>query len=177
MLKSRARPGNSKNYCNHWWARQDSNLQPDRYERPALTIELQAPPRAAARWPATVPASFTGVIAIGQCWPGANGHSASINGNSGEFGHLARFAGLIPDQLAEFSRRQWLWNAADFGQPSHQLGIPSAPRRRPCSISGGVSARDVGGRDHAPDVSEVAQGGFSSRANVGKKVVDTRAQR
>jgi hypothetical protein len=30
-----------------WWARQDSNLQPDRYERPALTIELQAPPRAA----------------------------------------------------------------------------------------------------------------------------------
>lgn len=31
-----------------WWARQDSNLQPDRYERPALTIELQAPPRAVA---------------------------------------------------------------------------------------------------------------------------------
>jgi hypothetical protein len=30
-----------------WWARQDSNLQPDRYERPALTIELQA--RAALR--------------------------------------------------------------------------------------------------------------------------------
>ena len=29
-----------------WWARQDSNLQPDRYERPALTIELQAPPRS-----------------------------------------------------------------------------------------------------------------------------------
>jgi hypothetical protein len=30
-----------------WWARQDSNLQPDRYERPALTIELQAPPGTA----------------------------------------------------------------------------------------------------------------------------------
>jgi hypothetical protein len=27
-----------------WWAGQDSNLQPDRYERPALTIELPAPP-------------------------------------------------------------------------------------------------------------------------------------
>ena len=27
-----------------WWARQDSNLQPDRYERPALTIELRARP-------------------------------------------------------------------------------------------------------------------------------------
>ena len=25
-----------------WWARQDSNLQPDRYERSALTVELQA---------------------------------------------------------------------------------------------------------------------------------------
>ena len=29
-----------------WWARQDSNLRPDRYERGVLTIELQAPPRA-----------------------------------------------------------------------------------------------------------------------------------
>ena len=27
-----------------WWARQDLNLQPSRYERPALTIELRAPP-------------------------------------------------------------------------------------------------------------------------------------
>ena len=27
-----------------WWARQDSNLQPDGYEPPALTIELRAPP-------------------------------------------------------------------------------------------------------------------------------------
>src|SRR5262245_48003793 len=26
----------------HWWAREDSNLQPDRYERSALTIELRA---------------------------------------------------------------------------------------------------------------------------------------
>ena len=28
--------------CSPWWAGQDSNLQPDRYERPALTIELPA---------------------------------------------------------------------------------------------------------------------------------------
>ena len=27
-----------------WWARQDSNLQPDGYEPSALTIELHAPP-------------------------------------------------------------------------------------------------------------------------------------
>src|SRR5437762_1202156 len=32
-----------------WWARQDSNLQPDRYERPALTIELQARSRVVSR--------------------------------------------------------------------------------------------------------------------------------
>src|SRR5437899_1007810 len=31
-----------------WWACLDSNQEPDRYERPALTIELQAPPRTAA---------------------------------------------------------------------------------------------------------------------------------
>jgi hypothetical protein len=32
-----------------WWAREDSNLQPDRYERPALTIELRAPAAALLR--------------------------------------------------------------------------------------------------------------------------------
>src|SRR5450631_3596323 len=32
------RHGNTRN----WWAWEDSNLQPDRYERSALTIELQA---------------------------------------------------------------------------------------------------------------------------------------
>jgi hypothetical protein len=30
-----------------WWARQESNPQPSRYERPALTVELQAPPAPA----------------------------------------------------------------------------------------------------------------------------------
>ena len=33
-----------------WWARQDSNLQPDRYERPALTIELQALKASVSRY-------------------------------------------------------------------------------------------------------------------------------
>ena len=46
-----------------WWARQDSNLQPDRYERPALTIELRAP--GAVR-PA-VPPPFTRRHAGAQC--------------------------------------------------------------------------------------------------------------
>src|ERR1700719_3045751 len=31
---------NKRRFC--WWAREDSNLQPDRYERSALTIELRA---------------------------------------------------------------------------------------------------------------------------------------
>src|ERR1700676_4706843 len=39
-------------------ATQDSNLQPDRYERPALTIELQAPRSSPAR-EGTGPAPLT----------------------------------------------------------------------------------------------------------------------
>ena len=35
-------PGNLRNRETAWWAREDSNLQPDRYERSALTIELRA---------------------------------------------------------------------------------------------------------------------------------------
>src|SRR5438552_5831347 len=67
-----ARPAEAREASEGWWARQDSNLQPDRYERPALTIELQAPPRSGrgAR-PATVPPSFTGMTAIRQCRVGA----------------------------------------------------------------------------------------------------------
>src|ERR1700746_3156007 len=41
-----------------WWARQDSNLQPDRYERPALTIELQARRRAAGEGSAATGAAI-----------------------------------------------------------------------------------------------------------------------
>ena len=40
----RESPGNLLKRRSAWWAREDSNLQPDRYERPALTIELRAPP-------------------------------------------------------------------------------------------------------------------------------------
>src|SRR6516165_6024327 len=34
--------GNIRILILRWWAREDSNLQPDRYERSALTIELRA---------------------------------------------------------------------------------------------------------------------------------------
>src|SRR5882672_943135 len=50
-----------------WWARQDSNLQPDRYERPALTIELLAPPECRITRPATVPTPLTMLPVIRQC--------------------------------------------------------------------------------------------------------------
>jgi hypothetical protein len=45
----RLRPPEMAVLAMYWWARQDSNLQPDRYERPALTIELQALPRCRLR--------------------------------------------------------------------------------------------------------------------------------
>src|SRR3981189_806293 len=50
-----------------WWACLDSNQEPDRYERPALTIELQAPPQAVAFATATVPTPLTRWRAIRQC--------------------------------------------------------------------------------------------------------------
>ena len=50
LWSAEARIGrNGKILSKTWWARQDSNLQPDRYERSALTIELQARPRERPR--------------------------------------------------------------------------------------------------------------------------------
>src|ERR1700748_723878 len=40
-------PAQGKMSNESWWAREDSNLQPDRYERSALTVELRA--RGASR--------------------------------------------------------------------------------------------------------------------------------
>ena len=74
-----------------WWARQDSNLQPDRYERPALTIELQAPPQECRRGRhATVPPPFTGTAAIRQCRVGWAAFRASSRR------HAPRKAGTSP---------------------------------------------------------------------------------
>src|SRR5690606_22484125 len=62
-----------------WWAWQDSNLQPDRYERSALTIELQALLTASAE--AASPYNDAGrrairpggaSLALCQCRPGAH---------------------------------------------------------------------------------------------------------
>ena len=42
-------PGNLAVRKNAWWARQDSNLQPDRYDRSALAVEPRARSRGARR--------------------------------------------------------------------------------------------------------------------------------
>src|SRR5204862_5508399 len=100
-----------------WWARQDSNLQPDRYERPALTIELQAPPRTAAHSAAGNGACIVYSGADDPAMPGL------IHRNAGEFHHFAPLLGLVGDQFAEFGRRHRLWNTADVGEPRHQFGV------------------------------------------------------
>src|SRR5262245_11896830 len=46
--------GNLHNRRNAWWAREDSNLQPDRYERSALTVELRARGQGGTRDPNTM---------------------------------------------------------------------------------------------------------------------------
>src|SRR5260370_22162469 len=53
--------------CFLWGACLASNKKPALYEGPALTIELQAPPRAAAFATATVPPPLTMWLAIRQC--------------------------------------------------------------------------------------------------------------
>ena len=97
-----------------WWARQDSNLQPDRYERPALTIELQAPPRSGSRnaRPATVRGSFTGMGAGVQCWLSemerATARKAHARRRITKFGIIAlcpRFARRVNGSFPCLSRR------------------------------------------------------------------------
>jgi hypothetical protein len=79
-----------------WWARQDSNLQPDRYERPALTIELQAPPRR----PREAAGNGAGIV---YRVTGDPAMPCSIHRNAGEFHHFPPFLGLVGDQPAEFA--------------------------------------------------------------------------
>jgi hypothetical protein len=70
-----------KRELKNWWAREDSNLQPDRYERPALTIELRAL-AAAAAWPPmpALPYNVAPVptIAGRGGWPGAGRDSLRV---------------------------------------------------------------------------------------------------
>src|SRR6266478_2212554 len=63
-----------------WWACLDSNQEPDRYERPALTIELQAPPQAVAFATATVPPPLTMRLAIRQCRTRNRGRATGVAG-------------------------------------------------------------------------------------------------
>ena len=62
-----------------WWAREDSNLQPDRYERSALTIELRA------RAPATsepLSHTMTGAARQSPAAPAQGHESRALRGDS-----------------------------------------------------------------------------------------------
>jgi hypothetical protein len=74
-------PGTFRKRPTAWWAREDSNLQPDRYERPALTIELRALAAAATRPPMpALPYNVAPVptIAGRGGWPGARRDSLHV---------------------------------------------------------------------------------------------------
>src|SRR6476469_2684299 len=84
----------------YWWACLDSNQEPDRYERPALTIELQAPPQGCRECgQATVPTPLTLRPAIRQCRVAslcrergrAHRFRLSVHRNAGELDYLAPF--------------------------------------------------------------------------------------
>src|SRR5712664_3291386 len=111
-----------------WWARQDSNLQPDRYERPALTIELQAPPQAAvdggkARCGHRLQGDRRSGNAGAAVLPGPDALGSLIHRHAGELHHLAPFFGLFGDELAVCGRRHWLGDAANLGETGRQLGV------------------------------------------------------
>src|SRR4051812_3940900 len=102
-----------------WWARQDSNLQPDRYERPALTIELQAPPRAdrLSREQTAVPAPLTMLAVIRQC-------------RAGDAGYLSR------QGRGERSQHHQLFGVTLSACGKLRLNPPKHPRiRPPCATS------------------------------------------
>src|SRR3954451_13571782 len=94
MARKLACPAEPREASEGWWARQDSNLQPDRYERPALTIELQAPPRSAL-------ANGSAASMYREAGPTA---MCLIHRNPGKFNDLAPFLGLVGDELAELGR-------------------------------------------------------------------------
>ena len=77
-----------------WWARQDSNLQPDRYERPALTIELQARRWAAGEGSAASGAALVYSLAgdpamavVAVCMPAADRYSTDTPANATTLRH------------------------------------------------------------------------------------------
>ncbi len=76
-----------------WWARQDSNPQPSRYERPALTIELQAPTPRRPLTPHDGRWQVLPTIALAV----ANGHLAGMTNDNpiDETGTLLREGGAF----------------------------------------------------------------------------------
>src|SRR5262249_12528356 len=114
-----------KNPYIYWWARQDSNLQPDRYERPALTIELQARRWAAGEGTAAGgAASFYSLARDPEMAPRVDAHVGAgplLHRHAGKRDHLAPSFGFLGDQGAIGLRRHRHRHAAELGQPRLQL--------------------------------------------------------
>jgi hypothetical protein len=91
-------PGNFRKRRTAWWAREDSNLQPDRYERPALTIELRALASAAqaAVWPRRCPLSHTMSRRSRQSWGARLAVRAGGRGRTRAGAHLSQFLRTHP---------------------------------------------------------------------------------
>ena len=109
----------------YWWARQDSNLQPDRYERPALTIELQAPPRSGRKGGRQ------------RCWHRLQGRSRSGNAgfNPPTRRRIQPLCAISRSRRRPVCRIRPVSSALECRRPRQAAPPawgPSALRRRPC---------------------------------------------
>jgi hypothetical protein len=140
-------PGNFPKRGTAWWAREDSNLQPDRYERPALTIELRALASAAERpWPRRCPLSHTmshrrrqspGVaVARRPAGPGRDSSSVRERGSARMPKRSGRAVARAPVImfLSAHDPTQLCMSWANHGRSSAAIGVDSAIRsgRRRC---------------------------------------------
>ena len=92
-----------------WWACLDSNQEPDRYERPALTIELQAPPRLPPCWAGN---GATDPLQCGRPWGNGGFRRRGINFGFSEIGldggvdaGISRFASRLAQRGVSRSSR------------------------------------------------------------------------
>jgi hypothetical protein len=117
---------------NRWWACLDSNQEPDRYERPALTIELQAPPQAAA---------FTAGNGADTPYNAAGDPAMPprrvMPGRAGREPGLSRFRvwSFGPSRMTVNNIRPMPWPRHDICRPTSASSPPRRPRiRPPCAI-------------------------------------------
>ena len=90
-----------------------------------------------------------------------------IHRNAGKFHHFAPFLGLVGDELAEFGRRHRLRNAADLGEPRHQLGVLQRFADRLVEDIDDFRRRALRHRDAVEADGLESRHGFGDRGHVG----------